>query len=219
MADSDGAISADEFAGLLPLPAAIKLVLAVQGDAAYDSFMRRLVDGLVEAFAETRVVASANPTKFVPVPLASWKQLNDEGYLYSRDYWKTGDLETTFFPDRHRSLVFRYYNVRVRADGVFKIPGVTPPRAVEPPPAAPSPAEAVPTSNPKEPEAKGPPVSQAALKAWYEAFKLANTEDQDTEAAAMESARGCFPGRSFSRDDLRALRGARKRGRKPGSAK
>lgn len=66
---------------------------------------------------------------------------------------------------------------------------------------------------------KGPPVSAAALKAWFVAYQAAFTGADDTEARALESARGCFPGKSVSRDAVRDLRGEQKRGPKAKTAK
>jgi len=59
------------------------------------------------------------------------------------------------------------------------------------------------------------PVSDAALKAWYEAYKLAYSGNSDTEASAIKSASGCFPDKAVSRQKIRDLRGEQKRGRKP----
>jgi hypothetical protein len=73
---------------------------------------------------------------------------------------------------------------------------------------------------PKEQDQKGPPVSQAALEVWFKAYQLAYpASSDDTEGKALESARGCFPGKSVSRDAVRKVRGAQRRGRKPTTAK
>jgi hypothetical protein len=66
-----------------------------------------------------------------------------------------------------------------------------------------------------EPEQTGPPVAQIHLKAWYDLYRQAYSGSADTEATALKSARGMFPGKSVSRDRVRALRGSQKRGRKP----
>jgi hypothetical protein len=67
---------------------------------------------------------------------------------------------------------------------------------------------------------KRQPVSAAALEAWFKAYQLAYpASSEDTEGKALESARGCFPGKSVSRDAVRKVRGAQRRGRKPTPAK
>jgi hypothetical protein len=65
-----------------------------------------------------------------------------------------------------------------------------------------------------EPAEKGPSVSDVHLKAWFEVYRQAYTGASDTEANAVASARGMFPGKSVSRDKVRDLRGEQKRGRK-----
>jgi hypothetical protein len=62
---------------------------------------------------------------------------------------------------------------------------------------------------------KGPPVSEQHLKAWFDLYKQVYQGAADTEANALKSAAGMFPGKLVSRDRVRALRGAQKRGRKP----
>jgi hypothetical protein len=64
-----------------------------------------------------------------------------------------------------------------------------------------------------EPEPKGPPVSPEALKAWFDLYRRIYTGTADTEAMALKSAQGMFPGKSVSRDKIRALRGERPIGR------
>jgi hypothetical protein len=62
---------------------------------------------------------------------------------------------------------------------------------------------------------KGPPVSPAHLKAWYEVFqKVYGGSAEDTLDNALKSARGMFPGRFVSRDRVRDLAGGRSPGRK-----
>jgi len=63
---------------------------------------------------------------------------------------------------------------------------------------------------------KGPPVSESALKAWAEAFKIAYGDTpQDKLETAYKSAEGMFPGKFAARDRIRELLKGRKRGPKP----
>lgn len=65
-------------------------------------------------------------------------------------------------------------------------------------------------------DTKAPPVSEAALKAWADAFKLAyGGTPSDTLDMAYKSAGGAFPGKLASRDRVRAhVGGNRKTGPK-----
>lgn len=64
-----------------------------------------------------------------------------------------------------------------------------------------------------EPEPKGPRVADAHLQAWFEFYKKVHSE-ADTEDRALESARMNFPGKSVSRERVRACAGASGAGRK-----
>jgi hypothetical protein len=99
--------------------------------------------------------------------------------------------------------------VRFDPDGVHDII-----KNLTPPPALPPTEEATPATEPEEPPEKGPPVSPELLKAWFEVYRRAYIGAADTEANAVASARGMFPGKSVSRERVRELRGAQKRGRK-----
>jgi hypothetical protein len=65
---------------------------------------------------------------------------------------------------------------------------------------------------------KLPPVSAAALQAWFEAYRKAYPGDAQTNAHALASAKGMFPDKTVSRDAVRALFGAKKTGPKSKSA-
>lgn len=63
-------------------------------------------------------------------------------------------------------------------------------------------------------ESKGPRVSGAHLKAWYDLYRTVYGDDTP-EAHSVKSAQGMFSDKSVSRERVRELRGPQKRGRKP----
>jgi hypothetical protein len=65
-----------------------------------------------------------------------------------------------------------------------------------------------------ESEQKGLRVTDPHLQAWFEFYKKVHGEAEDTEDRALESARMNFPGKSVSRERVRALRGSQRRGPK-----
>ena len=58
----------------------------------------------------------------------------------------------------------------------------------------------------------------AAMEAWYAAYRLAYQGADDTMEKALASAKGMFPGKSVSREQVRKLAGGRKPGRKSKAA-
>jgi hypothetical protein len=121
-------------------------------------------------------------------------------------FWTTGDLVYTYRRDIYDEVTFRHFDVRFEPEGVNAIIGSAAPDI--------APTPDLPEAN--EPTERGPPVSEAHLQAWYEVYRQVYQGAADTEDTAVRSARGMFPGKSVSRDKIRKLRGAQKRGRKPG---
>ena len=205
-------IAADELARwITPAEALAQVRKEMGGDefAASASIVARLSDGLIIAGASTVVAAAdyndeVRGTNVMVLP-SHWKAAS--GNVLGQLFWKTGDMQV--WTDRGNTRV-SYYGLRFDPAAISQVaPKPTPPQSTS--------DQSVPIAT--EPEQKGPPVSQTALEAWFKAYKIAFPDTQDTEARAMESARGCFPGKSFSRDAVRALRGTQRRGRKPDSAK
>jgi hypothetical protein len=125
-------------------------------------------------------------------------------------FWTSGDLTyRARDSSTYEMAFFRHFDVRFDPEAVRAIAA----------PAAKAKAEtqaATARDVPAEEIQKGPPVSDAHLRAWFDVFRQAYTGAADTEANALASARGMFPGKSVSRDKVRELRGEQKRGRKAG---
>jgi len=210
MAD-DGDPFTKDIAKWLTAPETLAMAEASKGQFAGQFLNERLKGGLLIAVASktSRSVGKASATmRTEPQKISSalWHHRTDDSF------WRTGDVQFKVRDPRsigHSTNVW-CYDIRFDPVVIEAMFPAAPAQEREQPP-APAPLA--------EPEVKGPPVSDAALAAWYAAYKLAYTGADDTEAKAMESAKGCFPGKSFSRDAVRALRGARSRGRKAKAAK
>src|ERR1700733_2153234 len=151
------------------------------------------------------------------IPRHMWKHYQDE--VASRYVWETGDLrlalgrffEATSAPS---STVVTFFGVKIERQVIDEIIANAPPRKrsvwIKPP--------ATPPAIPRAPEPdvpqKGPSVASDHLKAWFDLYQRVYIGAEDTEEIALTSARGMFPGKSVSRDRVRELRGAQKRGRK-----
>lgn len=206
---SFGHIDANEFSSWMTPADALDLVFSQMGDkyAAAHELVSRLGDGLIISAAGNVVVSPAYDVELQDMSVLvipnHWRALG--GNALGQMFWKTGTIEV--WVDRGNTRV-TYYNLRFDPAAVGQV--------------VPKPSQARPaldaSSESLEPEQKGPPVPRAALEAWFKAYQSAFPASQDTEAKALESARGCFPGKSVSRDAVRALRGNQKRGRKPDSA-
>jgi hypothetical protein len=142
------------------------------------------------------------------IPRRFWVHLSTKG----SDVWGAGDAR--FFI---KGSVCRYFGIRLDPVEVrTTLPALKPPPKkgwVKRPEPAPEPAPEPPQ---EETPQKGPRVADPHLKAWYDLYaKVYGGTAADTEANAVASARGMFPGKSVSRDRVRELRGEQKRGRKP----
>jgi hypothetical protein len=183
--------------------------------SAYNAIWQRLVGGLIEAAAASW---SATPAKGSPVPhmtpdfvpLRYWRDFTNSG----SDIWGAGDARF-YVVYQGGSTTYRYFGIRLNPADVRKVlPAVRPP-----PPkqlvVTPKQETAEPTKiEPTEPTQKGPRVPDPHLKAWFDFYKAIHSSIEDTEDRALEHARQCFPGKSVSRDRVRALRGSVKRGPK-----
>lgn len=160
---------------------------------ATHTLLERLRGGIIRAVAGT--------ADLYPIPADDWTNVNLGDFL-----WTTGDATFKIAEGSGYNLSYktvRHYSIRIDPNGVRDML-----------PDAPQHAIATSAQAANEPEQKGPPVSDAHLKAWYEIYQQAYTGAADTEANAIASARGMFPGKSVSRDRVRELRGAQKRGPK-----
>jgi hypothetical protein len=201
---------------------ALARVIDVIGDytVAVDTILGRLTAGLLKATFETAKwentsrTYSLDPNFIAPNYWKHYKRSNESSYV-----WKTGDLRLfigNMSSVTETSVYLTFFRVKIERQGIDEIvANAAPPRPKrsvwikrpkEPPPP--------PAPEPESPQ-KGPPVAEEHLKAWYDLYQRAYSGAADTEATAVASARGMFPGKSVSRDRVRALRGSQKRGRKP----
>jgi hypothetical protein len=155
------------------------------------------------------------------IPSNMWKYYRDD--TASRYVWATGDLRLAlghFFQPMSApsNTVATFFGVKIERQAIDEIIANAPPRkrSVWIKPTAPQPI------TPPEPEPdvpqKGPAVAPDHLKAWFDLYRRAYAAAADTEETALSSARGMFPGKSVSRERVRALRGEQRRGRKPSEA-
>jgi hypothetical protein len=136
------------------------------------------------------------------ISTVDWDQVQ-----FSDNFWITGDKSYRYreYGGGGSMVTARHFDVRFEPQGVRAIVGNI---------AKEQPAEQRATEPSQEPESKKPRVSDAHLQAWFEFYRKVHTEVEDTEDRAAEFARICFPGKSVSRDRIRALRGSLKRGPK-----
>jgi hypothetical protein len=209
----------------------------VSAKGASNAIWRLLEAGLIEAVASS---ASRTPKDSAPIPRTTpvriperyWKSFSDHG----SDLWSGGYARFWVVRKGYDSgTTYQYFGIKLNPDDVrSNLPPprppdaiaikATPPVTVSYPPhrpiapaalAVPSPAEQVTSDVPDNDVVnKGPPVAPDHLKAWFDLYRRVYSGSSDTEANALDSARGMFPGKSVSRDSVRALRGAQKRGRK-----
>jgi hypothetical protein len=178
------------------------------GDAytAAEALGERLKDGLLGAMAETIVYEEPGKpettTSFAPLAKVVWRHVT--GGWHGQMFWRTGNLEVWLDRGEDRCSL---HGILFDPEGLDKFLGA---EARPAPPAVPD--------SPPEPEQKGPRVPEPLLKEWFAVYSKAYAGTEDTEDRAVESARGMFPGKSVSRERVRILRGARKRGPKPKTA-
>lgn len=216
----DQGISADEFQRWLLLSTVLEKATPRMSHNAHREIVNRLCNGLLRARAEDSFTTNAGTKRTLPdrslVSQNVWAAVSQIQYLTLDSLWETNTII-----ERVGGIKFEHYGARLEPAGVAKmLPEAFP---VIPPPAPPSPStpwlsDKLPVVNVNQqedaPSQKGPPPSTKALAAWYEAYKLAYTGPADTEAKALESAKGCFPDKTVSREAVRKLRGEQKRGRK-----
>jgi len=194
---------------------AVKIVGRAAGSAA---LLDRIKGGRIRVGAATfsDQIGDEPPELFdepETIPANHWRDVTS---LYRSNFWH-GDFEFSLRTGGGygKPMTVRCYGIRLDPDGVRASLPLPTPATPEPPAVSlakpPDADEAKDTPAPQ----RGPPVSPAALRAWHEAYKLAYTgTPQDKLETAYLSAAGAFPGKSVSRDAIRALVGGRKPGPK-----
>jgi hypothetical protein len=179
-------------------------------DVARHLLLERLSSGAITAIAEAASwtgLAGAKPHQgLTTIPNDFWRDY----YRYQTGFWDSGDLlfNLGHFRGSFNSVSVRFQGIRFDPGAIQKLAGAAENRIQATVNAL---NAAAPAAKAEEPAQKGKPVSPAALAAWYEAYKLAYPDE--SEDAALESARRMFPDKSITRKSIRDLRGPRAMGR------
>jgi hypothetical protein len=203
---------------------------------ASDAIRQLLIAGMIEVVATSSSMTPSDrgpitDTKPIIIPNRFWKSMSATG----TDLWN-GAYARFWIANSDGGTTYQFFGIKLNPHDVqSNLPPPRPPDAIvvkatpavtvsypSDMPIAPaalaaaSPAEQATSDVPDNDVAnKGPPVAPDHLKAWFDLYRRVYSGSSDTEANALVSARGMFPGKSVSRDSVRALRGAQKRGRKP----
>lgn len=213
---TDDALTTEEYRRwLTPLQAYAVAMQSVEKENAGTVIWERLKGGLVRTACASSSVAYYNTTPdLVSVPeliqRRYWQHIATGG---AKTFWDTGDVRFDL-PGRQNSGRYTVRCVGVRLNPEDLRTTLPPPKPKPTPQVAPPTAPAA-TPAVVAPEVfRGDPVAVDHLKHWFELYRRVYTGSQDTEATALMSAQGMFPGKFVSRERVRALRGAQKVGRK-----
>jgi hypothetical protein len=180
-----------------------------------------LLAGMIEAVASSSSMTPKGrgpitDTKPIIIPKQMWGSMSTSG----SDLWN-GAYVRFWVGNSDGGTAYQFFGIKLSPDDIHaRLPPPRPPLKsgwVKKTPEPEKPTRAPEVEAP-EPEQKGPAVSQDHLKAWFGLYQKVYSGSADTEANAVASARGMFPGKSVSRDRIRELRGNQKRGRKPTDA-
>ena len=217
----DDGITAEELATwYTPKEASAYAVRMLGVKNGTNAIWQRLVAGQIQCAATHSSLgdwlgvpqAFSHPTL---IPDGVWKHLAPNG----SDLWGAGDAN--FFlasPERGgQAKTFHAFGIKLNPRDVHATLPPVPAKQER----APAVLPATPIEKPEieDLSQKGPAVSEEHLKAWFDLYRQVYSGAVDTEANALASARGMFPGKSVSRDRVRALRGTQKRGPKGSPAK
>jgi hypothetical protein len=220
-------IEPEEIAWYTPMQARVYAEGCV-GSRASNAILQLLASGLVQAQSANSSVASEGRAPIAQdrpgiIPKRLWKFMSDAG----TDLWSGGYARFWVGKGADGPAEFRHFGIKLNRNDLHRnLPRPPPPRAwIEKPTEPEKPTELEARTGPEtqpppargeepEPEQRGPPVSPDHLTAWFDLYRQAYSGSADTEANALASARGMFPGRSVPRDRIRELRGSQKRGRK-----
>lgn len=217
MSDEETAITAEELSKWLAPLAAYRLLKERLGPTAAEAISGRLKGGLIRAAARSssweRLDRDPDPTGCVLVPARYWTSVSTRGW---KNFWATGDLR--IFTGRNSAFpnaptVIRYYGVRFDPAAIQLTisdkPAIS--AVVRPSPQSTPEKDAEAVSLKKPSAMKLVPV--AHLIACFEAYRKIYTGPANTEDAAMDFARRMFPDHSFTRKQVRDLRGPATMGR------
>jgi hypothetical protein len=196
--------SAADFDKWVPAQQALTQYLPLASDHAAADLVNRLAEGLMVARAENFIVVFGQPKLYGPerpVPAYLWKAIADRTELDDLSLWSTGAAEANIFPDGTLAnpVPHKLFGVRFDPAEIARLTAT------------------LPFLSPAQPKRRPPPVTGAALKAWYEAYTLAYGEER-TADHAWACAKGAFPGRAVPRAEVRDLLLPGKPGPKGGRA-
>lgn len=213
-------VSADEITSwYTPIEACAYAARIVGRKGAHNAIWERLEGGMIEAAASSSssTVRDCSPVpdfRSTLIPRRYWKFFSNMG----SDLWGAGDARFFLSSRGSKSTTVKCFGIKLNPADVH---ATLPPLPLEPEepeePAGAAEIEQTPEVDQAVPAAKGPPVSDELLRAWYELYCRAYQGPADTLENACKSACGMFPGKFVSRDRVRKLCGGRKRGRKSGS--
>jgi hypothetical protein len=217
MAEGEAAITAKEYETWLTPSAAVTVLKHLHYSAARDTIIERAKFGYIKSAAR-RYNFGNKAGELLVLPATLWQDA--EGSIHGSWFWSTGDI-TVEVPQRsgsYQTTRLALFGVRFDPAGIQELcPEIS--RSVGPqiaPQAARPDAEPATPAIEESPELiRGPPVSDALLRDWYELYRRAYPDTADTEPLAIESAKGMFPRKYVARRRVRELRGQRKPGRKP----
>jgi hypothetical protein len=164
--------------------------------------LERLRGGMVQATAGHASLEGRQKTRglLFKMPSEHWQRIETSDPL-----WTTGDVNYRYREYGSGEMVTaRLYGIKFEPQAVHAIVEQVSVVAESPV------ATGRETADEIAPKA---PVSEDHLKAWYDLYRRVYTGAADTEAAAITSAAGMFPGKSVARERIRKLRGARPIGR------
>jgi hypothetical protein len=158
-----------------------------------DMLLKRLTSGLLIAAARhARHGYTLNRDTFLVIIPSNFEHIGEHDTM-----WDTGDTE-------YRIREFGAYETIARFDIRFDPAGL-----LEAMPGG----SATPSATHGDDDTQGPPVSEADLRRWAEAYQaIYKDRPEATQDHALQSARGFFVGKSVSRQAVRDVIPAGKRG-------
>jgi len=212
MADTE--FTAEEFASWIPSRDAYSMARESYGNFAASTILNHLATDLIQARAAHFFVSSQPQRDFgyvLRIPREVWEQLDHANYQSALSLWTTNNAEVSVNRSTVLSKTYKLFGIRFDPAGVR---AMLPSEGSKDTLAAEGARFSIAAAQP-EPEQKRPQVAQALLNDWFALYKRAFPGVEDTESKAIESAVGMFPGKFVSRQRVRELRGAQKRGPKP----
>lgn len=189
-----GELSAESFADWLHPSDVIDHYISLGQDEAKAKTIAMLCDGLLQA-AAGQFIVDGKDCGLTLIPREFWRAVS------KTDVWSTGRFQVPVQKDSGDRRIVSGYDVRIDRD-IRKLPKPEPKgESGETPPA--------PEDHPSKPNRAT--ISHAAFCQWFELFALAYPGGSIEQAWA--SAKGMFPDKRVTRDQVRALMPDRPKGR------